>query len=317
MGALLVLCVSCRKQEAVSAACDEISVLPVLEETKATLIPAGNLTECRIHIDGYNNTSGEKHIDGNILYNNTKWIFYTDIEDVHYYWPQNSNLDVLAYSPAKIEKTCIEVKSKKIIECTGLPLTDALQEDNLLDEFICGYKEDCKKADGAISITLKRPFAIVNFYLDEAVRSTLKKIEITGMNNKGKYDVSTGAWTEISNKSTFCCNVNKVYPTQINNNSHLGGPFLVIPQDLHGNDETNAVKLVFTYRSTGNSSDTVTETTLGQSALENDPSEKIGSWEPGKRYDYYISLNGAANEVRMAVKITEWKKEGNSEVDVK
>jgi len=312
----LVMCASCTKDVCDSES-DRIVVNPTLQETKATLIPAGSLTDCRIHIDGYNTTSGVKHLDGNILYEGGQWIFYTDVKNVHYYWPQNSNLDVMAYSPAKLANTYMEITTKSIVTCTGLPMTRETQEGTLLNEFICGYKADCKQSDGAISITMSRPFAIVNFFLDEAVRSKLIKIEITGIHNKGVFDVNSKSWTSTANPSTLLCDVNKEYPTQINNASHLGGPFIVIPQSLRASDTGNEVKLVLTYVSKGNTNETITETTIGQAALASASDTKIGQWESGKEYNYWISLNGAANEIRMAVTIREWKVEGSSETEVK
>lgn len=317
MSAALFFCASCAKEGAVISGVDEIVVVPTLGESKATLVPAGNLQASRIHIDAYNATSGEKHIDGNILCQDGKWMFYTDVQDVHYYWPQNSNLDVLAYCPVKLEKTCIEVTSKNTVRCTGLPMAGELQDDKLLEEFICGYKGGCKKADGTISVTLKRPFAVVNFYLEDAVRCTLNTIEITGIFNQGVYAVETGAWSSLDGKSDFVCTVGKEYPTEINAGFHLGGPFLVVPQSLRPDETDTAVKLRLNYRSKGNTKDTITETKLGQAGLDEDYSVKVGSWECGKRYDYYISLNGAANEVRMSVQVVPWSIEGNSEIDVK
>ena len=312
--ASLLLCASCAKDGFKAAGNDEIVVIPTLRNSRTVLVPAGDLTDSRIHIDGYNATSGSRHLDANTIFDSGSWKFYTDKLDVHYYWPQNSNLDVMAYSPAKLDNTCMEVASKSTVTCTGLPMTGEGQEGELLYEFVCGYKGGCKKSDGAIVVPMCRPFAIVNFYLDEAVRSVLKKIEITGIYSQGIFDVESGLWNLSGDKGAFVCNVNKEYPVDINNASHLGGPFIVIPQDLRAGHSGEEVKLVVTYVSKGNAYETITETTLGEAVIA---STKIGSWESGKEYNYWISLNGAANEIHMSVTIGEWQTEGNSEVEVK
>jgi len=304
---------ACTKEPVATGSNVEITFIPSLVETKANLI-GDDLTvgDVRIHLDGYLNGKTDKHLNGNVLYEDSKWIFYTHIKDVHYYWPQNSNLDVLAYSPAKLDSTHITTESKTVVKCKNLPMVDSLQADKHLDEFICGYKANCSKEDGAINITLHRPYAAINFYLDEAIRSTLNYIKIENLYSTGNYTCSEsgGSWGSLTDSAYLYCKVNKVYPININNGSHLGGPFLVIPQAL-----PDAVKLIFSYRSTGNSKDTITETTLGKAALVSGGT--VGQWEPGKVFNYWISLNGAANEIRMAVTINEWKTEGNTEIDVK
>lgn len=311
----VLLLSSCSKQDVETTGSDEISVIPTLEDTKATLIEDGDLTGYRIHLDGYLAGTETKHLDGNILYEGGKWLFYTTIKDVHYYWPQKSNLDVMAYSPAKLDNTCITVVSPTMIKCTNLPMVDSLQSNNNFNELVVGCKAGCKKTDGAIAITLHRPYAAVNFYLNEAVRSTLNYIKIDGLYSTGDFAYSSGSfsWSNLADKSYLYCGVNKVYPTNINNGSHLGGPFLVIPQNL-----PDEIKLVFSYRSKGNNKDTITETTIGKASIGSGTSAStISKWEAGKVYNYWISLNGAANEVRMAVSVSEWKVEGSSEVDVK
>jgi len=240
-------------------------------------------------------------------------MFYTTVLDVHYYWPQKSNLDVMAYSPEDLSKTCVSV-SKNIVTCTKLPMVDSLQSDKLIHEFVCVWTPDCKKSDGAIQLQLKRPFATVNFYLEDAIRSTLKNIKIEGINSSGVYDASSGKWTSTSDPENLFCKVEKPYPDSINNASHLGGPFLVIPQSMRTG--SNPVKLVFTYHSKGSLSDTVTETTIGNASPKGS-TDKITEWEPGKVYNYYISLLGAANEVRLAVTVEPWSVQGDSEIDVK
>jgi len=316
VSAALILSASCNKQAAETAGSDEIQVIPTLEETKATLIPAGDLTSCRIHLDGYLAGTETKHLDGNILYKGGKWSFYTSIENVHYYWPQKSNLDVMAYSPAKLDSTHITIVSSKQIKCTKLPMIDSLQADKKFNELVVGYKAGCKKSDGAIKIKLYRPYASVRFHMEEAVRSTLNYIKIDGLYSTGTFTYSSGSfsWGNLADKADLYCGVHKVYPTEINNKSPLGGPFLVIPQDLPTTD-SDAIKLVFSYRSTGNTKDTITETTIG--TAKDIKGNSINKWEAGKDYDYWITLNGAANEVRMAVTISEWDIQGSSETEVK
>lgn len=314
--ASLLCLAACGKEGTEIPACDnEITVIPTLDDTRATLIPAGDLTDQRIHIDGYLHDTETRYLNSNILYDQGAWVFYTDrVKGVHYYWPQNSTLDILAYSPAKLENTFVSILSSKTIKCTGLPLADSLQEGTKLKEFICGYRYNCPKTGGAIAMPLQRPFATVNFYLDEAVRSTLNYITIKGLYSTGIYDVKAGTWSDLETQDDLYCKVGKQYPDSINNASHLGGPYLVIPQSLRVG-AADEVKLVFSYKSAGNAGNTITETALGQA--KNSTDSKVSAWEPGKVYNYWVSLNGAANEIRMKVTIGNWSIQGNEEIDVK
>jgi len=317
----ILLSPSCAKQKAEEALSnDEIVVVPSLEETKATMIAAGDLTANRIHLDGYLHGLETKHLDANILYEGGKWIFYTTdayaLKDVHYYWPQNSSLDILAYSPANLDKTNIEIKSSKQVKCTKLPMDYANQSGTNLNEFIVGYKADCKKDDGAVNITLNRPYAAVRFCIMEAVRSTLNYLEVTNLYSTGTYTSDASGkftWGNFADVKDLHLAIGKAYPTEINNKTPLNNEyFLVIPQTLI----TDNIKLKFSYRSVGNTKDTITETSIGK-ALRSDTSAPVDAWEPGKKYNYYITLNGAANEVRMAVTVEPWKVEGSSETEVK
>lgn len=301
---------------------DEIVFIPTLSETKANLIPAGDMIGKNIHVDGYIAGSESKHLDGDVIYDNfddesaNTWVFYKDGKlGVHYYWPQNSNLDILAYSPADLQNTFVSIASSKTVTCNNLPVVDTLQKGSLLNEFVCGYKADCGKDDGPISVTLKRPFALIKFYLDEAVRCNVNNIKVQGIYNCGTYNASTSKWSELSNSSELICSVNKKYPDPLNNGSELSDSLVVIPQSMRvGTEETDPVKLTFSYTSVGNTVPTITETTIGQASGTD--GKKVTAWEPGKVYEYYLTLNGAANECRMTVKIGKWSKQGEVVVDV-
>lgn len=311
-----LLCLAACVRETGDSDCDNtITLIPTLEDTKATLIPAGDLTDYRIHVDGYLHGTETRHLNANMLYDNGAWVFYTDlVKGVNYYWPQNSGLDILAYSPAKLENTFVSILTSKTVKCTELPLADSLQAGTKLKEFVCGYKANCKYADGTIILPMSRPFATVNFYLDEAVRSTLNYITIKGLYSTGIYDAQTGKWSSLETKDDLYCKVSKTYPDSINNSSHLGGPYLTIPQDLRVG-KTDEVKLIFSYKSAGNAGNTITETSLGQA--KNSGNSNVSEWKPGFVYNYWVSLNGAANEIRMKVTVKDWTIQGNEEIDVK
>jgi len=322
---VLFMSASCTKeqQSAGDASSDEIRIEASLaEDTKASSLVT-DLTTRRIHLDGYINSDGNhpsnnKHLDANALYENSKWLFYTGIRDVHYYWPQTSHLDFFAYSPADLSKTCCAVErtsgfQNKII-CTDLPMVDTAKAALELQEFVCVEKKNSQKTDAAVDLQFKRPFSVVQFKLDSAVRSDLNFIRITGIYNSGNLYCSKipWAWNVSGSTTDFTCIVNKNYPTEINNDSDLGGPFIMIPQSLL-KDGASPVYMEFNYQTVGNDTPTTTFLKLGTSTGS---SGTVNEWKAGFNYTYYISLMGAAGEVKMSVKCEVWDPQGNSEIIV-
>jgi len=322
----LCLIASCSKKEqpVSGSSSDEIRIEASLADvTKASLVTSENITSRRIHLDGFttNGTThtSNKHLDANALYDNGGWVFYTTIKDVHYYWPQHSNLDIFAYSPVSLTNTCCSVERTpdfhNKLTCTNLPMVNTSEAAGALEEFVCVEKNNCTKTDSPVALQFKRPFSVVNFKLKEAVRCDLNYIRITGIYNSGSLDCSADSWMWVPSGDTtsFVCNVNKNYPSEINNESPLGGPFIMIPQSLRKN-EASPVYMEFNYKTVGNDKPTTTYVKLGTSSGSSGTVVEL--WKPGYNYTYYVSLLGAAGEVKMSIVCEEWASQGNSETIV-
>lgn len=321
-----VLTAACSKEHSENNTINDTSVdeiridASLTKSTKTSLVDS--IIYRRIHLDGYTNSDGKtpsnnRHLDANALYENG-WIFYTDIKNVHYYWPQNSRLDFFGYSPADLSKTCCTIERtsdyhNKVI-CTALPVSDTAKVARELEEFVCAEKKNCEKTAEPVRLEFKRPFCVIRFKLDQAVRSDLNFIRITDIHNSGSLDcsVTPWVWSVSGGFADFTCNVYKNYPSEINNESDLGGPFIMIPQDLRP-DGDDPVYMEFNYQTIGNDKPTTTFVKLGTSSGS---SGVVDRWEPDRCYTYYISLLGAAGEVKMSVTCEQWTKRGNSEIIV-
>lgn len=215
---------------------------------------------------------------------------------VNYYWPFGYNLDFFGYMPKDLDGTNVTIgdysaEKGPSFSC-DLPLDNSGQDG--LQEFIYAYTEDYNKEreSGSVSLQFKHPFACVVFRLGESHRIKINGIQLTGLYSTGTFNPTDG-WTGSGERNkTLDISVDKTVPDQINYNSLIGGPYIVMPQDFSAGTE----ELVFNY-------DYQEETDLSGKVPIKALSAK---WEPGKKYIYTIHRGDHGEEVVFKVQIEEW-----------
>lgn len=119
-----------------------------------------------------------------------------------------------------------------------------------------------------------------------------------------------GEWVPQGNTNNLMnIAVGKKVPEDINNNSRLAGPFIMMPQNL-SEDAEITVKYTPTPLP---GHDGVQEIGEAKIVTENNLTTK---WEPGKEYIYVMTIGNADNEIVLSVQVVDWIYEGTTPVDV-
>jgi hypothetical protein len=190
------------------------------------------------------------------------------------------------------------------------PNTFGDAEQSTLQEFLFAYLPNQttstqSAAGGKLNLPFQHPFALVNFYLKEAKRGTiinkvtLKSGEngIKGIKTKGTYTYGgTPAWTfDGTEANNYPANLvidftpgGKEVPNVLNFNGLIGGPYVVLPQDLTGSTKNLIVNRTY---------DESTDNILGDIAT---------TWQPGKIYNYYLDLGKDENQILLDVVVQDW-----------
>ena len=233
----------------------------------------------------------------------------SDDKIVDYYWPLGATMDFYGYMPMDVSGPGITLGAYSAtagpsFSCS-LPLDNAGQEN--VKEFIYAYTPDqtvaTQNANDGVRMNFKHPLSCVVFRLGESYRIKINSISLTNIYNTG--DFSAGAWTGTgSQDKTLCLEYGKSVPEDINYNSLIGGPYLVLPQSFATDDS----RLVLNY-DYGSS--------LGKTASLPIRGLSLEGWKPGKKYIYTLSMGDSGEEVVFSVKVDEWDVIGyKNEIDV-
>lgn len=258
------------------------------------------------------------------------WRFTPDdsINYFDYYWPKNEKLNFFAYMPKDASEAAVtdygyDTGGKPWFTFSlplfaydpkkadpNVPASSPNQET--LREFIYAYTPDQDKdtqdKNNGVKLQFLHPFAALYFDLGKSYRMELKSLTIIGLGFKGKYeyDSNKDLWflTPENNNNTdsLYISVQKDVPSdELNFNSNIGGPYLVMPQDMDkdDSDETNDVKLRILGRRLGSVDYGPPPVSLAAAGLP----EK---WEAGKKYTYTLNLGEADEEILFKVRVEEW-----------
>lgn len=243
-----------------------------------------------------------------------------------YYWPKGEKLNFFAHMPMDASEAAVTGKGYeegKPWFCFSLPryaysdsATGSAKHDSnikispegippanqeTLREFIYAYTPDQDKdtqdTNNGVQLQFLHPFAALYFDLGKSYRMELKSLTISGLGFKGKYEYypDTDRWVltpEENNTGDLYISVQKDVPSdELNFNSNIGGPYLVMPQATENLElEIKYIKLDnIEYTSTVNMSDA-----------------KVESWEAGKKYTYTLNLGEADEEILFKVRVEEW-----------
>lgn len=274
-----------------------------------------------------------------------QWQFWSDASGdwAHLYWPiPNSRdvtnsvnvdsygtLDFVGYVPYDLPTSTYDNEYKVTYEYSGTPavphftatlpytvgtpntFNDTNQET--LQEFLVAYSPNRTKttsnsgslAAGVVPIDFQHPFALVNFFLKEAKRSTvIHSISLSELSVSGIFYGTPWTWdTTSATKAKLSFDLNDptglTVPDNVNFNALLGGPFVVIPQALStANNLTVNCKL--------------------PDAVAADQQATIATtWQPGYIYNYYLDLGTDPNHILVDVEVEPWVTHNKIPIDVK
>ena len=106
--------------------------------------------------------------------------------------------------------------------------------------------------------------------------------------------LTNGNWTNLK-KSDYTIQFDKTVPKDINYTSQIGGPYMVIPQNL--SDVTLSINYTW---------DTANKQQTTPVHISSD--EIVPAWLPGKIYTYYLNLGDNKEEVLFMVTVENWVK---------
>lgn len=289
----------------------------VVDSKAASLYGPDNIItndEGAFAVMAYNSKTGGRHFNEfnrvnyfhDVVGGNNRWRFYEGGDYIERYWPITYNLDFFAYMPYDLTKSCVEVEiDNKSFSCT-LPLSGT--EQDKIQEFVFAgaLNRSSETNGGKVNLTFVHPFSAISFRLGKAHGNTqINSVGITGIAYKGTFDyknietnthnpITLSNWNpDDQDKKELSVTVGKTVGASDNSgiqlDSPIGGPYLVLPQEL----ETAKVKVSFK----------VNESDSG------DPIEvdlQTTTWEPGKHYTYILNLGDNNEDIITDVVITDW-----------
>ncbi|MBR6831496.1 MAG: fimbrillin family protein [Tidjanibacter sp.] len=247
---------------------------------------------------------------------------------INFYWPNYTNLDFVAYLPRELSKTaCESVSDISYTATNGVNFTatmpavinDRTEEERIAEnakqELVYACRLDQGKEAGSVKLRFVHPFATIRFRLHQSHRDlqinsiTLYNVNISGefssgqdtfepylSNNLGQDYLTYSNWIGTESGS-IKINLDKVVPDDINYQSQIGGPYLVIPQIL--NDSNRTINLSVNYTWNG---ETV------ESAQYPIATASVPAWQPGKKYTYTLDLGDNKEEILFKIIVEEWEK---------
>jgi hypothetical protein len=206
---------------------------------------------------------------GQVSYSESQWTF----DSGKHYWPAEGSLDFFAYAPyggvSYISDLTYAATPNLTFNC-ALPMTNAEQADNVLEEFVYDIKNGRNKSNSASGVTLsfQHPFARIKLQLSstqETIR--INTITLKSIKNNGSYSHTSG-WTPSDPATNFVATLNG----DCEANDDLG-TFIMIPQSWAGEIEVNADWTVWGVNGTHTVTATVPTT-----------------WQPGYSYTYTFTI---------------------------
>ena len=326
--AAALLAVGCHRTEPDRGPGDEICLCVSTSQPKETKVVTINndveLTNRFIRVDAlFHGTTTPLFSNAQLRYRayTDRWEFYsTSASDwTHFYWPIEGSvhstagtvgsIDFVGYVPntAPTGYTLNAYSasngpsfSVELPYTAGSPNTFYETNQTSTREFMYAYAANQTKDtnSGTVNLEFQHPFALVNIYLKSAKRGTvINTVQLSGIKTSGTFVHSSG-WGSLGNEATLSKSVNKNVPHELNFDSLIGGPYMVIPQTLSGSDNLTVNQ---TYNaSTGDITGTISAT-----------------WAPGYIYNYYLDLGKDEGRILVDVVVEAWQAHTVPTIDVK
>ena len=250
---------------------------------------------------------------------------------VQYYWPQEGLVDFFAYMPwvnstrnKNITMGSYDSETGQLISCQMQKSTSL--EDIEGQETLVAYTKGKSKADGTVGMQFVHPFSAVYFELEQAHRNLeIRWIRFNNVYLKGttRLNATTNESTQILWDTTnsipdkFKIDINQKIPDQINFGGMIGGPYLVMPQNLTKNNNDAADDVTVTIEYYWDNADKDNE----DDEIEGDEDEDkkndiyritrtitsgVKEWIAGKKYTYVLHLGDNKEEILFKVKVEKW-----------
>ena len=231
-----------------------------------------------------------------------------------YYWPKDEKLNFFAHMPMDASQAAVTDKGYTDGQPwfsfslplyaydpeeadTNVPASSPNQET--LREFIYAYAPGQNKASqdaaNGVQLQFRHPFAALYFDLGKSYRMKLKSLTVMNIDFEGTYSYDGSDWglTQTGAGNLYISVMADVPSDELNFNSHIGGPYIVMPQDV-----TNDVKLRIIGSRLGGE---VYDHTVSLAALG-----LPEAWEAGMKYTYTLNLGEADEEILFKVRVEEW-----------
>lgn len=256
----------------------------MMEGTRATFYTDAQLQNEGFMCTAYNGGTTTPYISlVKVNYADSKWSF----SDGKHYWPASGNLDFFAYAPVNYTTAniiqALEYTSTPNVtfNCVNLPMTNAGQEDNALEEFVYDIEPGLSKENSAsgVSLSFKHPFAKIKLQLSASHPDIqINKITFKSIKNNGSFShVANPKWTLNGNATNLVLTFTGEGANFNGNASprQIGPIFLMIPQAWAG-----AIEVEATWDDWGVS--------LKHTLTTSVPSV---TWQPGYSYTYTFTIS--------------------------
>lgn len=253
------------------------------------------------------------------------WRFYDATNNlfVQYYWPQNNTVDFFAYMPYKDSRRQKNITVGNYTQGTGLNLTCEMKQPTKLEdengqETIIAYTTGMNKDvnNGKVNMQFIHPFVAVYFKLKQAHRDlTINWIRFNDVYLKGSTILNTTttnntkvSWTGSGDKGAFQIPIEREIPSEINFGGDIGGPYLMMPQNL----ANSTITINYIWDNAKAEDDAVTG---DENIDKTDHIYQIkrtinAEWISGNKYTYILDLGDNQEEILFKVEVTPWDVEG-------
>lgn len=223
------------------------------------------------------------------------WRFYDSNTNSFYerYWPVDRALDFFAYMPYDLADSHVTVDADAQTFSCALPYQITGQDPT--KEFVYAFEQGLTydTDEGNVNLEFTHPFSAINFSLGQAHGNTeIHSVGLTGIYNKGTFSIPTATWAYAAPAVDLGVEVGRTVGAAgsagIQLNSHIGGPYLVVPQ------ATGAVCVTVSFTWNG--------TTVNASV----PLDE-GNWLPGHIYTYKLTLGDNQEDIIADVSVVPWE----------
>ena len=246
---------------------------------------------------------------------------------IDFYWPEG-NVDFMAHVPRLVSKCAADISNIEFDPATKQMSFDAVAQsvindrttaereaENAKQEFMFATNFNQNQNGGAVKLRFVHPFAAIKFRLHQSHRAlVINSITIHGLDKSGSfsttddtYSIYVGGnqgqdyitynnWT-TSNNGSLTINLNKHVPEDVNYQSQIGGPYMVIPQQLKAGGKEIKLSVNYSWNS---------ETK--ESAQFSISTDHVPAWQPGNIYTYTLDLGDNKEEILFKVMVEEWSK---------